>query len=116
MGKFSREKGKRGERNVVKFLRFLFKNISRDLNDVYKKEGIDLLRSGGFAIQVKHYAKHVPLTKYNEIQPSEKDDRIPLLVSWPTTASEGKPLVVMSLEDFSRLLDNPKLAKLEREE
>lgn len=114
MGKFSRDKGKRGERNVVIALRSLFRDIGRDLNDVYKKEGIDLIRSGGFAIQVKHYAKHVPLTKFKEIQP--KDDRLPLLVSWPTNKTEGEPLVIMSLEDFKKLLDDPTIAKLEREE
>lgn len=113
MGKFSREKGKRGERRVVNSLKHLFKNIARDLNDVYKKEGIDLLRSGGFAIQVKHYAKHVSLSKYKEIKP--KDDRIPLLVSWPTEKDE-EPLVIMSLENFKRLLENPELAKLEKED
>lgn len=117
IGKANRQNGGVGERKVVQALLTLWKRLSRDLNDVYKKEGIDLLNAGhtaetGVAIQVKYYAKHTALaTKYMEVQP--KDDRIPLLVSWPRLEKNGKPLVVLSLEDFIRIAKDPSLLELE---
>ncbi len=120
IGKANRKNGGVGERKVVTALRILWKRISRDLNDVYKKEGIDLLNSGytaetGVAIQVKYYAKHSALgTKYDEIQP--KDSRIPILVSWPRLEKNGVPLVVLSLDDFIRIASDPSLLELEMEE
>jgi hypothetical protein len=100
MAKFSRDKGKRGERLVVHKFRPIFPDISRDLNDVYAERGIDLTNSGNFAIQVKHYQNHVPLSKFAEIVPG---DKIPLLVSWPTN-NKDTPLVVLRLDDFIELL------------
>lgn len=105
MGKFQRDKGKRGERLIVTLLKPFFPNVGRDLNDVYAKRGIDLVNTGNLAIQVKHYAKHVPLSKYDEIIPGE--GQVAMLVSCPTDR-ESKPLVVISLDDFLRILDDPK--------
>lgn len=106
MPKFSRDKGKRGERLVVQELRPLFPNAARDLNDVYAKHGIDLIGTGKLAVQVKHYKQHVPLSKLNEIKP--KDDEIPVLVSWPTNRKD-KPLVALRLEDFIAILQDSKI-------
>ena len=102
MPKFERDKGKRGERLVVNALKEFFgEDIGRDLNDVYKKRGIDLLGTEPFVIQVKHYKNHVSLTKYKEIKSNEGE--IALLVSWPSNRKD-KPMVVMSLDDFKTLL------------
>lgn len=109
MTKAQRDKGKRGERLVAAALRILFPKAARDLNDVYAKKGIDLINTGALAVQVKHYAKHVPLSKFAEIIPG---DRIPCLVSWPTDRV-SEPLIVFRLSDFIAFAKNPELLKVE---
>lgn len=112
MGKQQRDKGKRGERLAAHALRTLFTKASRDLNDVYAKRGIDLINTGNLAIQVKHYAKHVPLTKFNEIIPGSK---IPVLISWPTDNGKSEPLVALRLSDFIAICLDPSLLGVDNE-
>ena len=103
MAKSQRDKGKRGERLVVDALRPVFPDAARDLNDVYAKRGIDLIHTGKLAVQVKHYRNHAPISKLNEIVPG--DGEIPVMVSWPTNRKDG-PVVVLSLDDFTRILED----------
>ena len=101
MSRAQRDKGKRGEQMVVKALRPYFPTVGRDLNDVYAKRGIDLVNTGNLAVQVKHYANHVPLSKLAEVVPGP--GQIPVLVSWPTDG-KNKPLVALALDDFLRII------------
>lgn len=99
MSKAQRDKGRRGEQMAVRALKPIFPDAARDLNDVYAKNGIDLIGTGNLAVQVKHYQNHVPLTKMREIVPGE---RIPALISWPTNRIDD-PVIVLKLSDFVRL-------------
>jgi hypothetical protein len=103
MAKFSRDKGKRGERLVVQQLKPLFPGAARDLNDVYAERGIDLTNTGNLAVQVKHYKNHVPFSKFKEIVPDE--NQIPVLVSWPTNRKD-EPMVALRLSDFIAILQD----------
>lgn len=107
MGKAERQKGQRGERLVRDKFRAIFPDAARDLNDVNDEEGVDLKETGNFAVQVKHYKNHVPLSKFREIQPT--DGRIRCLVSWPTNRKD-EPLIILTLDDFIRLIDMPELS------
>lgn len=108
MSKAQRDKGKRGERLVVAALRGLYPDAARDLNDVYAKNGIDLINTGNLAVQVKHYANHVPLSKFKEINPPE--GHIPVLVSWPT-ARGTEPMVCLKLDDFIGILEKTTIGR-----
>ena len=103
MGKLSRRKGQRGELRVAHALQVVFPEAARDLNDVNDEQGVDLKNTGNLAVQVKHYKNHVPLSKFNEIKP--EDGRIRVLVSWPTDR-KSEPLVVLTLEDFIKMVQD----------
>ena len=101
MAKFSRDKGKRGERLAAKCLQQVFPDAARDLNDVYAEKGIDLTNTGRLAVQVKHYQNHAPITKMREIVFT--NGQIPVLISWPTNKIDA-PVVVLLLDDFIDIL------------
>jgi len=109
--KFSRDKGKRGERLVANAFKPLFPHAARDLNDVYAEKGTDLINTGKLAIQVKHYQNHVPLSKFKEIIPDE--GFIPVLVSWPTNKVDV-PMVCLTLDDFLEILYQPSIVGVEK--
>ena len=103
MGKSQRDKGKRGERLACSKLREVFPFVGRDLNDIYNKQGIDLVNTENLGIQVKHFVNHASLSKLNEVKP--RDGRIPVLISWPTNRKDA-PAVVLSLDDFITILND----------
>ena len=108
MGRSQRQKGQRGERKVAEILRSIFPKAKRNLNDFQGGEGTDLQNTGVLQVQVKHYKKHVPINKLEEVV-LYKDTNIPILVSWPTDAGTGKPCVVMYLDDFINIVDKEKV-------
>jgi len=101
MSKAQRDKGKRGEQKAVHILRPAFPDAARDLNDVYAKEGVDLTHTGRLAVQVKHYATHAPISRIEEVKPS--DGRLPVLMSIPTDR-KSRPTVTMYAEEFVQIL------------
>jgi len=105
LSKMQRDKGKRGERKAVKALLPLFPRAARDLNDVYKKEGIDLLRTGALAVQVKHYRDHCSINKLREVVPEPW--QYPALISWPTNRKD-RPTITFFLDDYVDFTLNPK--------
>ena len=107
-GRASRQKGQRGERNVAKKLKPYFPYAKRNLNDFQGGEGTDLQNTGKLQIQVKHYKKHVPINRLQEVV-IKKRGNLPVLVSWPTDKGTGKPCVVMYFDDFLKILDKEKI-------
>ena len=105
MSKAQRDKGKRGERIAVHYLRKVFPDAARDLNDVYAKSGVDLTNTGALLVQVKHYKKHAPISKLYEVQFEPNSDKIPVLFSLPTDRKE-RDTVTLYVDDFIRILED----------
>jgi len=103
MGKSQRSKGQRGELKACELLRRIFPAVTRDLNDVNEERGIDLKGTHKLAVQVKHYKKHVPFSKYKEIKPNS--DEIAVLMSIPTDR-KSIPMVALSVKDFLAILED----------
>ena len=97
MGKKERDKGGRGEREIVNRLKAAgFPGAYRNLNDKVDGKGTDIF-AGNMDIQVKYWKKYAPISKYGEV--AGGPGRIKLLVTKGTEAREPW-MVCLSLEDF----------------
>ena len=94
MGKSERDKGNRGEQQVVNILKKAgFDDAVRNYADKVDEQGVDVF-AGNLLIQVKNYKKYAPLSKYDEIK---RSDGFKALV----TKGNRKPwMIAMTLEDF----------------
>lgn len=68
MGKLSRDKGARAEREVAALLRSIFPDCSRRSTgeESQERQGADLKNTPGFVIQVRCAGKLTPLAKLSE--------------------------------------------------
>ena len=100
MGKSQRDKGNRGEQQVVNILkRAGFDDATRNYADKVDGQGVDVF-AGNLLIQVKNYKKHAPLSKYDEIK---RSDGFKALV----TKGNRKPwMIALSLEDFLTIIND----------
>lgn len=98
MGKASREKGKRGEREVVKALRIAGFDCRRGWQS---RQGTDEADVEGtpYWIEVKRHRKVNIRSAYN--QGSEDTDGRPVVVIWRDDFGEW--MVSLSLEDWARM-------------
>ena len=104
MSKSQRDKGNRGEREVVKkFLKAGYQDARRNYADKAIPEGVDVY-AGPWLLQVKRYKKSVPMSKYAEIT---RHDGWKALVS----KVDHKPwMVTMKLDDLLAILNDIGLA------
>lgn len=95
----ARNKGLSFERTVSAYFRAIgFLKAGRKLEfQTAHAVGVDIEKSGPFAIQCKAFQKYAPLSCIEEIQDKT---RIPVLV---TKGNLKTPLVALPLEDFLRL-------------
>lgn len=97
----SKNKGSRFERWCATELRDEFKDVatarlmSKDADD----RGVDLVRTGKFAFQCKHYAKRTP-NDWDVLDHMQTKD-IKVIIK---KIDRKEPLVVMSFKDFKELL------------
>ena len=101
----SKDKGNRFERACMKALRCIFPDVatSRLMSKDADDRGVDLVRTGKYAFQTKHYAARTPNDWYVLEQMKTKDTRIYI------KKIDHKPaLAVMDLGDLIKLLKNAK--------
>ena len=95
-----RDKGNRGERAIVNmFKKAGFEDAVRNYADKQDGMGVDVF-AGNLLIQVKSYAKSVPISKYDEIK---RSDGIKALAS----KVNHKPwMITMTLTDFLAIAED----------
>ena len=101
-GKGARNKGLNFERKIVKDLKPLFPNASRQLEfqDI-EARGVDLKGTGCLAIQCKvRKSRHVPLSTIEEIKALPHE--VPVLIS---KVDRGDTLCALKWEDFLKMLE-----------
>jgi len=101
MGKMSRTKGHSFEREIAIALRPIFPDACRQL-EYQEGLGVDLTNTGRLRIQCKRYKKYASLSAIEE---ADNGTDIPMLV---TKGDRKKILVALPLEDFLKILENPR--------
>jgi hypothetical protein len=101
MSQSQRTKGAGGEREAAIALRPVFPHARRKVvNHAAAEDGVDLVETGAFRVQVKRHKKLSPITAINEIQDTTG---IPLLL---TRADGGEWFAAMRLADLLKILQD----------
>lgn len=102
-GNRNRNKGHGFERSVAIKLKKVFPEAKRHLEfQVQDCKGYDIDNTGKLKIQCKAYKKYAPISYIHEVNTGDKTD-IPCLV---TKGDREKPVAVLFLDDFIRILDD----------
>jgi hypothetical protein len=101
----SRQKGKRGERDVVHSYRSIFPNIQRNYNEQSAKGGIDFLNTDPFDIESK-CGKQCKIVKVrgwiDQVQKEGSPQNFKVVRVKP---DNEKPYVILPEDDFLELLE-----------
>jgi len=106
MSKYQRDKGKRGEQQVVDFWKELFPKAHRHLEfqKIEANKGVDVILNEGMAVQVKT-GKQVPIKNYKFIEQIQEEDKI-TFVQMKRDRKEW--LILMKANVFKKMLDKLK--------
>jgi len=100
-GAYARTKGHQFEREVVKKLRPIFRDVERvKCGDSLDLNGVDIRSTGSLRIQCKRNKKYAPIGKIEEVK---CDDGIPIL--W-TKGDFKRPVVCMYEDDFLKIIQD----------
>lgn len=102
-GRAARVKGLSFEREVANRLKHIFPHARRHLEfQDAEANGTDLVNTGRYKIQCKKYKQYVNINKIEEVMIEDALGEIPVVVS----AADGKkPMVVLPLDEFIRLVE-----------
>lgn len=111
MGKASRDKGARGEREVAELLRAVYPNARRRAcgEEAQQDQGRDLKRTGRLVVQCQLAKRPTPERKFNEACDACVDgsDQVPVAFTRrcvPGQPSAGEWLVTLHASHFLELL------------